>query len=139
MLSDVAAQGGGWGPPVFPVGVAGAGLLFPASELAAIQTRLDQQPLPTSYRTVLEAMAGRIALGESQSLDDDAIVSQRFKARACKDLAFFHAVNRHFVGGQVSIPTSAERQILGDKVRDWLLNLYDRSRLAVPSPLGTAP
>lgn len=82
-------------------------------------------------------MMQRANASNGLALDDHTINAERIKGRAAKNLAFFYAVDRTVVGGQVvPFPTAEARAAVGARVQDLLLNMYDRSRLAVPAPLG---
>jgi PKD domain/Thrombospondin type 3 repeat len=121
-----------WAPP--GVDLTRPRILFRADELARVRERLDgREP----YRTVVRDMARRAAQAEGVALDDHAIDSERIKARAAKVLAFLYAVDRTWDGEAVVPFASAEaRRAVGDRVRDLLVHMYDRSRLAVRAPLG---
>ena len=70
-------------------------------------------------------------------LDDHTIGAERIKAKATKDLAFEYAIDRTDRRRRPApFPTAAERQAVGDRRATLLLNMYTRSRLAVPPPLG---
>ena len=73
----------------------------------------------------------------ANTVGDPAITPQRDLSRAAKQFAFEYALDRTVVGGQiVPFATPADRQAVGDRVRDLLLALYERSRMAVAAPLG---
>jgi hypothetical protein len=108
-------------------------ILFRPGDLPAIQAKLARDPFPQ----VIARMLDRVALADSVALDDDTIEGQRFKARAAKNLAFLYAVDRTLVNGEVvPFASHAERQAVGDRVRDLLVHLYPRCRLLVRPPLG---
>ena len=108
-------------------------LLFRAEDLAGIQAKIARDPFPA----VLAGMAGRTALADDMPLDDDGIVAHRFKSRAARNLAFLYAVDRTLVDGEVvPFASPAEREAVGDRVRDLLLNLFPVSRILVDPPIG---
>lgn len=112
-------------------------LLFRAGERAAIQAKLDQDPLPDALAHVLDFMEARIAEAGGVPLDDHHVGPERIKARAARDLAFLYAVDRTRVGGVVvPFPTPADRAAAGDRVREWLLAMYTHSRIGVFGELG---
>ncbi len=112
-------------------------ILFRADQLADIQAVLDLDPLPEAIERSLDEMDRRIGLADGVALDDHRIAQERFKARAAKSMAFYYAVDRTRVGGEVvPFPSAAERQAVGDRVRDWLLNMFTRSRIAITGELG---
>jgi hypothetical protein len=132
LLGSGAARAA-WTPPP-GVDLTRPRVLFRAEDLGAIQSRLDgREP----YRTVVAAMMQRVNQSNGVSLSDHSINAERIKARAAKNLAFFYAVDRTLVAGQVvPFPTEEARAAAGARVHDLLRNMYDRSRLAVPPPLG---
>ncbi|MCZ6782872.1 MAG: hypothetical protein O7G30_06130, partial [Proteobacteria bacterium] len=136
LVAGIAAPAlAAWNPP--GVDLTRPRILFRPGDVPAIQAKLDRNPLPEPYVTLLDDMAERTALAEGVALDDDGITAQRFKARAAKNLAFLYAVERTWDGEEVAPFASPEdRRAVGDRVRDLLVNLYNRSRLAVPPPLG---
>lgn len=108
-------------------------LLFRAGDLAEIRARLDRDP----YRTLFLRLMARADEAASVPLDDPSLDAHRRKARAAKNLAFAYALDRTVVGNAiVPFPSAAAREAVGDRVRDLLANLYPRSRMAVPPPLG---
>lgn len=129
LLAAPPAARAAWGPE-------GADLARPRIlrfDPAAVQARLDREP----YRTIVRDLAGRVRLADGVALDDHAIESGRFKARAAKSLAFLYAIDRR-LDGDVAVPfgSPAERAAAGARVRDLLVHLFDRSRLAVDPPIG---
>ena len=108
-------------------------LLFRADDLPVIHARLDRQP----YVGLMQEVLRRIRNADSIALDDHAIAAERLKARAAKSLAFLYAIDRTVVDGEV-VPFASpdERAAVGRRAHDLLLAMYDRSRLAVPPPLG---
>ncbi len=108
-------------------------ILYRPGDLAGVAERLDREP----YLTVLRDMEGRIRLGLGVALDDHAIASERFKARATKDLAFLWALDRRLEDGRaVPFAGPEERAAAGDRVRDLLLNMFTVSRLVAGGRLG---
>ena len=83
------------------------------------------------------APAGRPPTSPPAAWATDSIVAQRDLSRAAKTLAFEYALDRTVVAGEIGpFPDAAARTAQGDQVRALLLNLYPRSRMAVPPPLG---
>src|SRR5690606_29795537 len=73
----------------------------------------------------------------SRPLGDDRYEVHRDLSRAAKALAFEYVLDRTVVDGEiVPFPDEEARRAAGDRVRELLLNLYPRSRLAVPPPAG---
>lgn len=108
-------------------------LLFRADDLPVIHARLDRQP----YIGLMQEVQRRIRNADAIALDDHAIAAERLKARAAKSLAFLYAIDRTVVDGVVvPFANAAEREAVGRRAHDLLLAMYDRSRLAVPPPLG---
>lgn len=108
-------------------------VMFRAGDVPTIQARADREP----WRSVISDMLGRIALADGVALDDHTIASERIKSRAARSLAFLYAIDRTIVGGEVSpFPSAEARRRAGDRVRDLLLSMFDRSRLALNPPLG---
>jgi hypothetical protein len=132
LLSMVAAPAhAAWNPA--GVDLSRPRLLFRSDELPAIQARMTQEP----WRSLVQTMVGRIAQANGVSPDDHTLTSEMLKARAARNLAFLYAVDRTLVNGVVvPFPSAAARQAAGDRVRDLLLALYTRSRLAVTDALG---
>ncbi|MCP3985095.1 MAG: hypothetical protein GY723_11950 [bacterium] len=108
-------------------------ILSRPGDIPELQDRLEREP----YRTLFDQMLGRAMMADGILLDDHGIEAQRFKARAAKVRAFLYALDRTRIDNAiVPFPSPAARQAEGDRVRDWLLHLYPRSRIAVPPPLG---
>ncbi|MBW2242213.1 MAG: heparinase II/III family protein [Deltaproteobacteria bacterium] len=108
-------------------------ILFFPEGVEAVQERLDREP----YRTILRDMERRSRLADGIALDDHRINETRFKARAAKNRAFLYAIDRRIEGDRAKpFATAGERQAEGDRVRDWLLNLHDCSRLAPDCAFG---
>ena len=108
-------------------------ILGAGADVNVVTARLNREP----YRTIFLRLDGIAKTWNGVALDDHSIASERIKAKAAKDLAFEYAINRTEVGGApAAFPTPAARQAVGDRARDLLLNMYTRSRLAVPAPLG---
>jgi len=109
-----------------------------AGDVPAIQARLEREP----WRTVAERMWSRIERAEDRDLDDHLIPAERDKTRAARNLAFFYAVDRKVVRGDpapgfptgvrvVPFASAAEREAAGDRVRELLVHMFNRSRLAL--------
>lgn len=136
LLAPAPLARAAWDPP------AGADLtrpriLFRAGDLARIQGLLDRDPLPAPVKAALDAMDQRIALADGVPLDDHERGAERVKARAAKNLAFLYAVDRTRSGDlMVPFPDPASRKAVGDRVRDFLLAMYTRSRIGVYTSLG---
>ncbi len=102
-------------------------------ELDVVRARLDREP----YASIFRGLHARAHGADGVALDDHTIGSERVKAKATKDLAFEYALDRTVANDAiVAFPTPGDRTAVGDLVRDHLLAMYTRSRLAVPSPLG---
>ena len=135
-LAICAPASAAWDPPP-GVELTRPRLLFRPADLPVIRERLEREP----YRRIAFDMLQRVRQADGVSLEDESIEGQRIKARAAKNQAFFYAVDRLPQGDAASgvvraFATDVERQAAGDRVRDWLLHMYTRSRLAVPPPLG---
>src|SRR3954470_5061359 len=97
------------------------------------RARLDREP----YRTIFGRVNFHAHEAAGIAPDDHTIGSERIKTKATKDLADEYALDRTLVNGSiVPFPSVATRTAAGDTVRDQLLAMYTRSRLAVPPPLG---
>lgn len=118
-------------------------LLFRAGDLAGIQARVEVEP----WRSVALEMLARAEASSGVALDDHSIASERIKSRAARTLAFLYAIDRGAVVEERPDPFGAplrrfvaaspeQQQALGDRIRDLLVSLYPRSRLAVAPPLG---
>jgi hypothetical protein len=124
-----------WAPP--GVDLTRPRLQLRPGDVPAIQAKLDASPTPAWVHAVFDRMESSFAEARSVALDDDGIVAQRFKSRAARNLAFLYAIDRVRTGGAVGpFPSAADREAAGDEAADYLRNLFDRSRLAVPPPLG---
>jgi hypothetical protein len=101
---------------------------------AELQARLERSP----YSRIFRQLHNRAHQADGIPLDDHTIGSQRTKAKATKDLAFEYALDRTVAADDTIVPFAdpAARAAVGDAVRDHLLSMYTRSRLAVPPPLG---
>ncbi len=131
LLSVPGTAGAQWPAP--GIDLSRPRLMFRADELPSIHARVSREP----WRSVVAAMLERIALADGVALDDHTIGSERIKARAARNLAFLHAIDRMIAGGAVApFPSAAARQAAGDRVRDLLLSMFDRCRLALNPPLG---
>lgn len=120
-----------WAPP--GVDLTRPRILFRAGDEPLLQARAAREP----YVEILKDMRGRTNLANGVALDDHTIESERFKARAAKNLAFLYALDRTLVGGAVvPFPTPADRAAVGQRVHDLLRAMYTRHRVAVPAPLG---
>ncbi len=123
------------GADVVPgAGAARPRILFAPDQVGDLQARLGREP----YRSLFLALHQRtLTYDAAHPLGDPSIVAQRDHARAAKNLAFEYALDRTVVGGEiVPFPDAAARAAAGDRARDLLLNLYPRSRMAVPGPIG---
>ncbi len=107
-----------------------------ASDIPIVQQRLDRAP----YSTLLSRAAVKVAEAASPSAADQVecgltanIGREEGKARAAKDLAFMYAVNRTWstTSNTVVEPTPAERQAIGDRARDYLVNSCITSRIHI--------
>ena len=108
-------------------------ILGAGADLAAVTARLVREP----YRSIFLRLVSNGNGAAGQDLADHSIEAERIKAKATKDLAFEYAINRTRRAGEPApFATEADRQAAGDQARTLLLNMYTRSRLAVPSPLG---
>lgn len=114
-------------------GAARPRILMGPGQVPALQAKLAREP----ERTVFVTDHDRAAAWRTETLGDDSIATQRDLTRAAEILAFEYALDRTVVGGAiVPFATAADRQSTGDFVRRVLLQVYPRSRLAVPAPLG---
>lgn len=125
-------------PQAPPADVPGTGAAFPRvvydpGTEATLRYRVSREPL----RTVFLNMDARASSWDDRTLGDPAINAQRDLTRAAKVRAFQYAIDRTVIGGEVApFASAADRQAAGDFARDVLLQVYDRSRLAVPPPIG---
>lgn len=101
---------------------------------AELADRLTREP----YRAIfLEAHALHEARRLSRTPGDPDRNAQKDMARSARWLAFTYAIDRTVIDGEiVPFPDEAARQATGDIVEELLLGLYNRSRFAVPPPLG---
>ena len=101
------------------------------AELAA---RVERDP----YRAIfLEAHARHEARRLSRTPGDPDRFAQKDMARAARWLAFTYAIDRTVIDGEVvPFPSEAARRATGEIVEELLLGAYNRSRFAVPPPLG---
>lgn len=121
-----------WIPPA-GVDLTRPRILLRQADIPVIQERLEREP----YSNLARAMMQRARQADRVTLEDETIEAHRFKSRAAKNLAFFYAVERTVRDGEVvPFESPAERQAVGDRVRDLLTHIYPRSRIAVPAPLG---
>ncbi len=108
-------------------------ILGAGTDLGVIRARLDREP----YRTIFGRLDFHAHESNGIAPDDHTIGSERIKTKTTKDLAYEYALDRTMVNGAiVPFPSAAARTAAGDAVRDHLLTMYTRSRLAVPPPLG---
>jgi hypothetical protein len=107
--------------------------MFSPGDEPMLRDRLTREP----YRTVFVQMSQRAKNFDTRPLGDMSVVAQRDLSRAAKTFAFQYALDRTLVGGAI-VPFADDptRQATGDRVRDLLLNLFPRSRLAVAPPIG---
>jgi hypothetical protein len=121
-------------PEVPGTGSARPRILFAPGQRGELQERLGREP----YRSLFVGLHQRtVQYDTGHDLGDPEIVAQRDLARAAKNLAFEYALDRTVVDGAVvAFPDAVARAATGDRVRQLLLHLYDRSRMAVPAPLG---
>ncbi len=133
LLAPIAASSPPAGAAAQPVDLTRPRILGAGTDLAAIASRITREPYETVFRRLVNNARG----WTSQSLDDDTIGAERVKAKAAKDQAFLFAIDRTIVDGEPApFGSPADRQAAGDAARTLLLNMYTRSRLAVPAPLG---
>jgi hypothetical protein len=112
-------------------------LLLRPGDVPALQAKLDATPTPAWLARVMDRIEATIAEAATTAPGDDSITAQRLRSRAARNLAFLYAVDRRRVAGVIApFPSAAERQAVGDTARAYLLDLYERSRIAVPPPLG---
>ena len=125
------SAGAAWAPP--GVDLSRPRILFRTGDVDVLRARVAREP----YVGVLKAMRGRTNLANGVALDDHGIDSERFKARAAKNLAFLYAIDRT-VDGNAVVPfaTPEARAAVGARVHELLLAMYTRHRVAVPPPLG---
>ena len=103
------------------------------TNLDVVRARLDREP----YATIFRQLDARAHQADAIALDDHTIGSERTKAKSTKDLAFEYRLDRYVLNGVIGpFPSPTARAAVGDVVRDRLLAMYTRSRLAVPPPLG---
>lgn len=108
-------------------------ILGAGADLTAVAERVTREP----YRTVFTRLVANARVWDNVALDDDSIAAERTKAKAAKDNAFLYTIDRTIVD-DVPAPfrNPEKRQEAGDIARTLLVNMYTRSRLAVPAPLG---
>ena len=119
--------------------VPGAGTLRPRAVFAPgseadLAARLEREP----YRSIfLDAHALHEARRLSRTPGDPDRNAQKDMARAARFLAFAYAIDRTVIDGAiVPFPDDAARRAAGEIVEELLLGLYERSRFAVPPPIG---
>jgi hypothetical protein len=104
----------------------------PGSE-ADLRSKLTRDP----YARVFRDLHGRTSSYLTATIGDPAIVAQRNLSRAAKNLALEYALDRTVINDTIGpFASPSDRTAVGDQVRALLLALYDRSRMAVPAPLG---
>lgn len=119
--------------PVPGSGTAHPRLVLAASDAPALRERLSREP----YRTVFLQMHSRTQSYLGRDIGDFSIAAQRDLSRAAKNLAFEVLLDRTVEGDSiVPFASDADRAAAASRVRDLLLALYPRSRLAVAAPLG---
>lgn len=119
--------------PATPLDLSRPRILGAGADLSAIALRVTREP----YRTMFFRIVNNANAWNSVALDDDTIAAERIKSRAAKDFAFLYAIDRTVVANEpAQFAAPADRQVAGDTARTLLLNMYTRSRLAVPTPLG---
>jgi hypothetical protein len=109
-------------------------ILYAPDQTEDLRGRLEREP----YRSLFVSLHQRtVGFDASHPVGDPSIGAQRDLGRVAKNLAFEYALDRTVSDGAiVPFPDEAIRAATGDHVRDLLLTLYPRSRLAVPPPLG---
>ncbi|MEZ5244883.1 MAG: heparinase II/III family protein [Acidimicrobiales bacterium] len=119
--------------------VPGAGLprpraVFTPGSEADLAARLEREP----YRSIfLDAHALHEARRLSRTPGDPDRNAQKDMARAARFLAFAYALDRTVINGEiVPFPDDATRRAAGEIVEELLLGLFNRSRFAVPPPIG---
>lgn len=122
-----------------PVAVPGTGsarprVVYEPGQEEVLRSRLLREP----YRTVfVRSNAQAASFWASSTLGDLSINNQRLVLRVAQIRAFEYALDRTVVDGAiVPFPSPEARRAAGDQVRDALLQMIDRSRLAVPPPIG---
>jgi len=131
LLALTAPAGAAWSPP--GIDLTRPRILLRSGDVPAVQARVSREP----YVSVLQDMRNRTDLANGVAVDDHSIVAERFKARAAKNLAFLYAIDRTLVGSAVvPFATADDRDAVGRRVQELLINMYPRHRVAVPPPLG---
>ncbi|MDX2165600.1 MAG: heparinase II/III family protein [Deltaproteobacteria bacterium] len=102
------------------------------AELAAVRARLEREP----YRSLMRDLLSPVRQADSVALDDHSINAERIKSRAAKNLAVALLFERTVVDREVVPFTDETRSAAIARLRDLLVNMYRRSRLAVGPPLG---
>lgn len=120
-------------PPVPGTGAPHPRIVYSPGEEALLRDRLTREP----YRSVFVQMSQRANSFNGRPLGDMSVNAQRDLSRTAKTYAFQYALDRTLSGSDiVPFTDAAARQARGDRVKTLLLNLYPRSRLAVPPPIG---
>lgn len=115
------------------LGAARPRVAFDPDYETVLRDRLGREP----YATVFRNLHARTRSYLASTVGDPTIVAQRNLSRAAKGLAFEFALDRTVADGTiVPFPDSDARAAIGEEVETLLLAMYDRSRLAVPAPLG---
>ena len=119
--------------PVPGTGMARPRTLYRPGDVPTLQARVEREP----YRTVFVQMHQRADRYDDRTLGDLSVEAQRDLTRAAKVRAFEYALDRTVRNGAVvPFASASERNVAGDHARDVLLQILDRSRLALPAPIG---
>ena len=115
-------------------GAARPRILFEPGQVDDLRARLDREP----YRSLFLALHQRtVAYDSGHPLGDLSIVAQRDLPRAAKNLAFEYALDRTVVDGAVvPFPERGGPRGGGRPGPRPPAAILDRSRLAVPAPIG---
>jgi Heparinase II/III-like protein len=107
-----------------------------SGDIAVVQSRVSRVP----YSLLIERMDAQIAAAPAPSLADQAacgvtanIAREESKARAAKDLAFLYLINRTWDATTKTVvtPTTAARDAMGDRARDYLVASCITSRIRI--------
>ena len=119
--------------PVPGTGAARPRILYDPGAEPSLQARLEREP----YRSLFVTAHQRADAYDDRTLGDLSVGAQRDLTRAAKIRAFEYALDRTVVAGEiVPFPTPEARAAVGDQVRQILLQILDRSRVAIPPPEG---